>query len=609
LCCARVSAFRSLVSGVAMTSQRSGLNSGRGVLGASPGAGSTGDDAYRMTATNTSAPMKQQGLSFAPNFGSLVRVSQQAVRRLQVWERSIGALSRASQQAFKQLRVLDVLSQQLRRPTSSRGRLLFALLPTLAAFWAGSCFVWNHFLNGPYLLDSGWFSAITYREGVFPDNPPCAHPLREYFGLHVTPLVSLGSLLSYLVPLDRVPYYCLFQGLIYAPLGALAALLARAKGGDATWGGACLVLGGAFLFAFNGQVLACLGYPHFEIFLSVGLCLMLVGFAAGRLRLAWLGLILAAATREDGGFHAVAFIVAALACSVSRRPFPIERRDLLRMAGAALLASVGAIVVQRVFFEPANLFRAQYLGNPAFGHITSALLQKRLLLLPDKAAFILLPMLGTAILCGITRDPRYLFGWIVELPWFLINFLAAEELKSAFSVYTGFPFVASIFWVGAYGQVGNYVFGKQRWLAVLSVVSALSTYGLYRSHPNPFKSTIRTAMIPADVPYAELADFSSKLEQNAPGYNRLLVDRSVAAWAVKGISRDRCVGALMRVESPESFDGIAFFRRGGLGAQIPRFIDKSPFSQCGRIPQTEVFLCMRPGKELPVPFEEASLGS
>ncbi|HTV17155.1 MAG TPA: hypothetical protein VMG12_00750 [Polyangiaceae bacterium] len=486
-------------------------------------------------------------------------------------------------------------------------RAALALLPAVAAFWAGACFVWNHFLTGPYLLDSGWFSALVYRAGVFPDNPPCTNSLREYFGLHLAPLLSLASLLSPAVPLGRVEYYCLFQGLIYAPLGGVTALLARPRGLDRTWGGAALVLGTSLLFAFNGQVLACLAYPHFEIFLAAGLCVLLAGVAAGRPGIAWLGLVMAVATREDGGFHVAAFALMALACSVTGRPFPIARRTLVALFSVGLLASVAALVSQRVFFEPGNLFEHLYTGSPPYAHVSLALVRARLELLPGKAAFMVWPFVATIALAIAARDARYLLGWLAELPWFVLNLLAVEELKSAFTIYTGFPFVASLFWVGAYGQVGRALLGRQRWLSALSLVSGLATGGMYWSYPEPFVHLVQQASVPADVPHAGIAEFGARLEQNPNAYGRVLVDRGVASWAVTSLPAERCVSSLSALPALNAFDGFAFFRGGSLGPDVVRFITQSPYSRCGRIRSTDVFMCVRPGKPLLRPFEPANL--
>jgi hypothetical protein len=520
---------------------------------------------------------------------------------------NLGNLTRGSQQPSRRLRISEVVAAWRERPLSRGTRLLLAVVPVAAAFWAAACFVWNHFLTGPYLLDSGWFSALVYRAGILPDNPPCANSLREYFGLHVAPLLSVASLLSYTVPLGRVEYYCLFQGFIYAPLGGVTALLARSSGLDRSLGGALIVLLGSLLFAFNGQVLACLGYPHFEVFLAAGLCILLAGFAAGSVRLAWLGLLLVALTREDGGFHSAAFVLAALVCSISGRPFPIARRTLVAMLGVSLLMSLVAVVAQRAFFEPANLFRHLYTGDPPYAHITVEVLQRRLGRLPEKAAFMVWPFLATLGLAAITRDWRYLLGWLAESPWFVLNLLALEELKSVFSIYTGFPFIASLFWVGAYGQVGKEWLGKRRWLSALALVSALATGGMYWSHPGPFSDLMRRASLPVDVPSAGLGEFAAHLARDPLAYGRVLFDRGVASWAVTSLPAEHCVSSLTSMPALAAFDGMSFFREGSLGPDLPRFIEKSPYSKCGRIRGTDVFMCIRPGKPLLSPFETASL--
>lgn len=492
---------------------------------------------------------------------------------------------------------------------STRARLLLAAIPPLVVFWAGACFVWNHFLRGPYLLDSGWYSSIIYQQGLLPDNPRSAHSIREYYGIHVSPLVSMASLVSYLLPIGRVPYYCLFQGLIYAPLGMVTGVLARQSQVDSTAWGSIKVLVTSLLFAFNGQAMACLGYPHYEIFLSGGLCILLAGFATGRAGLAWLGVAIAAGTREDGGLHAMAFCVAGIACSVTRRPFPLPRATMMKLALVAGLASLAAFAIQKVGFHSASLFRHEYLGEPAYAHLTLDVIRRRLAALPEDANFILLAIAASAVVAGATRDWRFLLGWVVELPWLLVNFCAAQELKAHFSIYTGFPFVASIFWIGAYGQIGRELFGARPWLGALALVSALSTYGLYYSRPVPFKYLLEFSSAPADIPYRELAEFARQLEEDPDTYGAILADPGVTAWAVRTIPSERSVADVQRVVSPQAFDGIAFFKHGRLGQTVQRFVDKSGYSRCGNIQGTDVFMCVRPERALPPMFREAPLGA
>jgi hypothetical protein len=199
--------------------------------------------------------------------------------------------------------------------------VLAGLVPCLVVAWANGVFTYNHFYaSGTYLRDAGWFSYIVYRQGLLPSNPPLVEALPHYFSFHLSLIVSLGSLLSYLFPGDRVGWYCVFQALVYAPLGAAVALLARSTVAPLRASSAAALAALGLAFAFNGEALAAMGFPHFEILLSAGICVMIAGLATGRGTTGWIGLALAVATREDGGAHAATFLVAILACgeTVSR---------------------------------------------------------------------------------------------------------------------------------------------------------------------------------------------------------------------------------------------------------------------------------------------------
>jgi hypothetical protein len=496
---------------------------------------------------------------------------------------------------------------------STRATALVMAASTVTLFWLGACFVYNHFLLGPYLLDSGWYSAIIHEQGLLPLNPPMAHPLRDYYGIHFSVLISLGSLLSHAIPLDRVSYYCLFQGLMYAPLGCVTALLLSGRqflpGSQpgARAADALLILVASLIFALNGQVLACLGYPHYEIFLSAGLCLLLAGLATGKARVAWCGLVIAAITREDGGLHAAAFAGAALLCSWTKKPWGLPQKALLTLCLVGIASSAFAIVLQKTCFVTANLFKHEYLGDPPYAHIDAGVLQERLLAFAKKCRFILFPLLGSAAIAVLKRDARYLLGWLVEGPWLLVNFLAAQELKSRFEIYTGFPFVGSIFWIGAYARVTAPAKQGRAWLAPLVVVSALSSLGLEMSNSGSVKRILTQAAWPVDVAYEPIASFASRLERDPNAHGYLFVDHAMAAWTVQGMPPARKVDDLRDIVSFHGRDGIVFYRRSWLGRYIARFIAKSPFTNCGRIPDTQVYACLRPERTLPPEFVVAAL--
>jgi hypothetical protein len=508
-------------------------------------------------------------------------------------------------------RVLGWWTTVSERATDARLRFLAkaltTTLPALCLFWAGACFVWNHFLEGPFLHDAGWYSAIIHRQGLLPDNPASAHTLREYYAVHVSVAVSLASALSYLVPLGRIEYYCLFQGMLYAPLGWVAARLLSADRPATRSLDALSVLSASLLFAFNGQVISCLGYPHYEILISGGLCVLLLGLSLGNSRLAWLGVAIASMTREDGGFHAAAFIAAARLSGVFGRPFPAAPKTLLAMFAVSVGSSLAAMLLQRAFFEPARLFQHEYLGDPAFSHLTLSTLAERLGAFAESSRFVLLPCLGSVAIAVRWRDWRYLLGWAVELPWFLLNLLAAQELKSTFDIYTGFPFVGSIFWMGAYARVAAPDLARARGLRALVVTSLLAAVGMASSHPAATQHILTRAAWPLDIPHQGLRAFAGRLAADPNAHGNLLVDPGIASWAIENLPAERRVFDVADVRRLDTCDGIAFFRTGSRGPMLRRFVAASPFTSCGRIPGTEVFLCARPRHALPPEFVPASI--
>jgi hypothetical protein len=272
-----------------------------------------------------------------------------------------------------------------------------------------------------------------------------------------------------------------------------------------------------------------------------------------------------------------------------------------------LTSSAFAIVLQKTAFVTANLFKHEYLGDPPYAHIDLSVLQERLIAFAKRCQFILLPLLGSAGVAVLKRDARYMLGWVVEGPWLLVNLLAAQQLKSTFDIYTGFPFVGSIFWLGAYARATTPVPHGRVWLAPLVVVSALSTLGIAMAHPGSVRRILTLAAWPVDVPYEPIAGFAARLERDPNVHGYLLVDHAMAAWTVEGMPASRKVDDLRHIVSFQGRDGIVFYRRSWLGPYIARFIAKSPFTNCGRIRGTQVYACLRPERALPPEFVAVAL--
>lgn len=470
------------------------------------------------------------------------------------------------------------------------------VVPTAIVAWMGGTFVWNHFIAGPYLHDSGWYSAIVWRQGFIPANPETAHPIRSFYGIHVSLLVSVASLLSYLSPVGRVGWYCLFQAAIYAPLGAAVAVLDGDRPGTRGWREAARAALVGLVFALNGQVLSCLGYPHFEIFIPAALCIMLGALATNRRRLAWAAMLFACGTREDGGLHAVLILSAVLASDFTSRPFPVPRAHVLRMAVVAFIVAGACFVLQKKLFVTANLFHEEYLGTPVYGHVDATTLAKRSATFFERVGVVWMPLLVTLGVAVYRRDPRVLLGWVAELPWLLLNFFAAQADKAAFSIYTGFPFVVSIFWVAAYARAGGDATDRGRWLGPLLVVALASIVGFAFSYPYVMPVLLEGALWPRAVP-SGLASFADAVGKNPRSYGKLYWESQAGSWAIERLLPEDLYWDSKQIRSFEGRDGVVFYLKGDWfqARDLASLLARSPFSDCRRAEGADVYMCLRPG--------------
>lgn len=480
--------------------------------------------------------------------------------------------------------------------------------PALLVAWANAVIIYNHFYFwGPFLHDSGWFSSLVHRNGLMPRSPQSvAHEVVYYWGWHPSLLLSLGSALSYLFPIGRVDWYCVFQAAIYAPL-ALAVPLLVPKRERTNLASAALTAACSVAFAFSGQVLCCIGYPHFEIFSAAGCAVMLAALATGRERVAWIGLAMSIATREDGGLHAGTFLAAVLASDLTGRPFPVARRRVVTMAIVAFAATAILVVVQKKLFVSVDAWKHYLAGEPPYAHLTRALLARRLDHFWSRSGFIWMPVAGSVIVAVVRRDGRYLLGWAATLPWFLLNIAALQEIKGELAIYTGFPFVASAFWVGAYARAGDRrpVRVAWRWAPFsAALVGLLSLIGLERGQSSAANHIVGEMTFPRPTNRAGMLAFASELGSGR--YGAVRMDPAMASFAVEFARLDDLISDEDRRHGLSHGDAFAFFAESSsLGAQL-----RSPFRHCAHVARTPMFFCTTPERAIPAGTVEASpLGS
>lgn len=485
-------------------------------------------------------------------------------------------------------------------------------------------FIWNHFYrNGAYLLDAGWLSAVSFRSGIIPDNPEAAtYGPVSFYGVHISPLISLFSLLSHLVPADRITWYAITQGAIYgslvlAPLWLLRTYRSLGQQRHPRMG---LLFGFSvvFLTAFNGPVLKAWGFPHFEIAIPVFINLALVAWLQQRWRLVVAFIFLAACVREDGGFHAaLAFFGVWLWWSLEGRrrlgePLanPAQGRALAAMTLLGLAMGVLAFTIQKLFFDPQSLLRSQYLGDPAFSHLAFETIKQRFELLLEGCRFIVYPIVISSVLALIFRTWIPCIGWLAYAPWLLVNFLAVAPEKVSLSLYIGFPFVTAMFMplVLLAGSRGGWrpLVASEPWLLSGILVSIFaSTYGLYRDDPASFRHILQDSRLSRDMPdvAATHAGMSAFLHRYDGAY---AVDPAAASLLLEW---DPPIDAIVHKvqDVRQSTRPLLFSRRGLWSRSIVDGLLSMERDRIWTVPGTILAAWLPEGEVLPPPWVESAL--
>ena len=486
---------------------------------------------------------------------------------------------------------LEPQSLGSRRITRALPILLVAVVPAVLLSGGVVRFILNHFFGGaPYLWDSGLLSGLSYRAGVLLHPAEVTGPYADsFYQVYVSPIMSVLSGLSYLVPVRRIEWFAIVQGLVYFPIAIAVHTVSSQLEAPNQLRRVGFTMLAAIAFAFSGLVLWTVGFPHYEIATSGLVCLVVAAAATGRRRLAWTCLVLAASVRQDGGLHTALALAPLLFLSWRGVEMALTTRQLVAMIVAAIVASVAAFIFQRIFFVPLDRLRAVYLGTPPYAHLTASLIAARLGQFRATCQVVYYPFLATVVIAAFRRDGRYLLGWLAALPWFLFNFAAYDEQKAHFSAYTVGPFIVSMFWMLIYGAA---LAPKPRRMRARNVellfalVCMSSTLGFQCGAPQAFKETLRQMAYSKKRDRAAVYGFVDALREHRSAFGRLYVDGAIAALALESLKAGEAV------PPGQSADTIAFHDRAvDEKSQTAADLAANQLDVCTHILQTGIFVC------------------
>lgn len=332
-------------------------------------------------------------------------------------------------------------------------KLFHWLIAGLAAVVVAACIVNTVYNNsqgyGATLHDSTIWPVLMWHNGP---RLAMAGALGDgsFYQTHVSPIHYLPSLLSYLYPGDWLSFYALVYGLVY---GALTVLTFHLFVRESSRPGTVALAGlGAVALFLTQSVFHGAWEMHMEFFSPPLAVLLFQHWQERRYRLALVWLLLNASIREDiAAFTAVILVllVAAqyLAAFRSDPPLASERlRWGLVFAGASLLYTVGAFLVQNLLFDPFVMDALYFPKADPFGHITVELLASRLSIIFAERMGLWMPMLILVAGAAMLRNPQLLVAPLGLLPYWFIFFIGKFEGGGIIDSYRTFPFVLLMVW-------------------------------------------------------------------------------------------------------------------------------------------------------------------
>jgi len=351
---------------------------------------------------------------------------------------------------------LTVFTGQESRANSGE-KLRFAawgLVAAAPAFVAFAVCVLNQFYRyGAVLLDTGLLADLAWRKApALPMSPVFQAPgfylsqASTFYSLHVAPIFTLLSALSWLTPLSLAQWFALFTGIAHALLAiAVFWILSTDYALNKGWRiGLAVLL--AIAFSFNGLAIAQVRYPHFEILIVASLMLFLVAWWHKRPILAAFFFALCLICREDAGFHVVSVLGVLVVLNwFYGIPLSEQKRTLIFLV-IAFAYSAGALLLTGILFPGQSNFARVYLGDPPFAHLDAGLAQLRTLVYLFGRSYIFLPAGCAVIWAIVARNPYLLVGYIACIPWTLLHFVAKSEVAGNLAGYYGFPFMVAAFW-------------------------------------------------------------------------------------------------------------------------------------------------------------------
>jgi hypothetical protein len=481
-------------------------------------------------------------------------------------------------------------------------RLGVGLIAAAVPFATFADFILDHFYRrGALLNDAGYLAHMMWRGGPGLLVGKAVLGNESFFAFHVSPLFVFTGLLGEILPLSMAQSFALYVGVSHALLTVGAFwMLTGPYGMNRGW--RLLVAAVlALVFGFNGEALAMVKFPHFEILIPAAFILFLIAWIENRLGLAILFFTVCLAVREDAGLQIFAVLTVLVVLDRWRGADVARQKGTIAFLLAGLCYGVAVSLIQRHEFSVTPLLTANYLGDPPFAHLTWQLVAIRFFGYFTYRAYIALPALCAIGWAVLARNPYILVGYVAFIPWTMLQMLAVNDAIGTIPYHYGYPYIVASFWP----LVGIILWSRRTGTPVnltatvagFAVLLAASLVGVNRQ-ANPSGSDL----IPA---FTSIPSFSEEtavdraillLHAARPELGRIAAEDGIASLAPDDYRENETFWPA----APQPVDSVLYFPDGYRGEAARQLAKAQALDHLYRIAGTPILIATnRPPARMP----------
>lgn len=297
------------------------------------------------------------------------------------------------------------------------------------------------------LEDSGLCAYLMWRNQLYVQLPPSIGAIwgEAYFPGHISPILSITSLLSKVIDVSMIDFSAYYHGISHGLLALSMFFIFHRLYKLTSVFEITLAFFLSLIFSFNGISVASLYYPHYEMLFVPIAILFLALLVQKKPLLALPFFLISLSVRECSGFHLFSILFFLVITDLIKNK-TIYRPYLVYTILAFSYGVIAVIAKKLLYVGGVDNFNNFYIGNPMYSHLSWGLIKERASFIVYNRGYFYGPIVTILIWSIISKRFYLLFGILALLPWFLFNFLAVSTWPPGLYFYYGIFYLLIFFW-------------------------------------------------------------------------------------------------------------------------------------------------------------------